>query len=142
MLQITRPEKKERIGIRVRDSERGSEDMGLVGFGNVKVDQIESRKGSEDIDDEGTILPVRYFDPKIPFSELRARMTRRRSTVFAENLTEELGFPEVKINKDKKSERRKSQASANFKVAQNKLAMAASERRRSLAERRQSQGKG
>ena len=69
-------------------------------------------------------------------------MTRRRSTVFAENLTEELGFPEVKINKDKKSERRKSQASANFKVAQNKLAMAASERRRSLAERRQSQGKG
>ena len=55
MLQITRPEKKERIGIRVRDSERGSEDMGLVGFGNVKVDQIESRKGSEDIDDEGTI---------------------------------------------------------------------------------------
>ena len=29
--------------------------MGLVGFGNVKVDQIESRKGSEDIDDEGTL---------------------------------------------------------------------------------------
>ena len=73
---------------------------------------------------------------------LRAR--RRRSTVFAENLTEELGFPEVKINKSgqenkHQGDRRKSQAAANF---QNKLAMAASERRRSLAERRQSQGKG
>ena len=31
---------------------------------------------------------------------MRQRMSRRRSTVFAQNLTEELGFPEVKINKE------------------------------------------
>lgn len=121
-VKVVKPEMK-RIGIRVK---RDSEDNdGVVGFGNVNVAEIQEKEESEEIDEEAAMM--------------RARMSRRRSTVFAEQLTEELGFPEVKINKDDASGRDSKKRQSRFKTAENKLAMAASERRRSMAERRVSQ---
>ena len=79
-LPLTQPERKEKIGIRVKRDSAGND--GLVGFGNVKVNEIDEK----DEDEESEFM--------------RQRMSRRRSTVFAQNLTEELGFPEVKINKE------------------------------------------
>merc|ERR1712106_1171864 len=84
-VRVVKPELKSRIGIRVkRDS---VENDGVVGFGNVDVSEIEEKDEVDEDDEEAAMM--------------RARMSRRRSTVFAEQLTEELGFPEVKINKKK-----------------------------------------
>merc|ERR1712106_148657 len=117
-VRVVKPEFKSRIGIRVkRDS---VENDGVVGFGNVDVSEIEE-KDEVDKDDEEAAM-------------MRARMSRRRSTVFAEQLTEELGFPEVKINKKEGPGRESKKRQSRFKTAENKLAMAASERRRSMAE--------
>merc|ERR1712106_938944 len=88
-VRVVKPEFKSRIGIRVkRDS---VENDGVVGFGNVDVSEIEEKDEVDEDDEEAAMM--------------RARMSRRRSTVFAEQLTEELGFPEVKINKKEGSGR-------------------------------------
>merc|ERR1712106_1164160 len=114
-VRVVKPELKSRIGIRVkRDS---VENDGVVGFGNVDVSEIEEKDEVDEDDEEAALM--------------RARMSRRRSTVFAEQLTEELGFPEVKINKKEGSGRESKKRQSRFKTAENKLAMAASERRRS-----------
>merc|ERR1711892_386618 len=122
-VRVVKPELKSRIGIRVkRDS---VENDGVVGFGNVDVSEIEEKDEVDEDDEEAAMM--------------RARMSRRRSTVFAEQLTEELGFPEVKINKKEGSGRESKKRQSRFKTAENKLAMAASERRRSMADQQVTQ---
>ena len=114
--KIKEPDRKEKIGIRIKRENSIDENDGVVNFGNVKVDEIKDGGALEETE------------------SLWKRAARRRSTVFHE-IVEELGFPEVKISKGNEQvpKPRKSLRDAKVKT-QNKLAMAASERRRSLAE--------